>query len=57
MPRKRDKQPPKQVGNLGDPQGMAVYLEKFLEWMRVKNYSVRTIDKPPAVPAVLHRVG
>ena len=44
MPRKRDKQPPKQVGNLGDPQGMAVYLEKFLEWMRVKNYSVRTID-------------
>ncbi|TWT55521.1 site-specific tyrosine recombinase XerC [Allorhodopirellula solitaria] len=44
MPRKGDKQPPKQVGNLGDPQGMAVMLEKFLEWMRVKNYSERTVE-------------
>ena len=44
MPRKGDKQPPKQVGNPGDPQGMAVMLEKFLEWMRVKNYSSRTVE-------------
>ncbi len=44
MPRKGDKQPPKQVGNLGDPQGMAVMLEKFLEWMRVTNYSSQTVD-------------
>jgi len=44
MPRKGDKQPPKQVGNLGDPQGMAVYMAKFLEWMRVKNYSERTVE-------------
>jgi len=44
MPRKGDKQPPKQVGNLGDPQGMAVFNEKFLEWMRVKNYSERTVE-------------
>ena len=44
MPRKNDRQPPKQVGNPGDPQGMAVMLEKFLEWMRVKNYSGRTVE-------------
>ena len=44
MPRKGDKQPPKQVGNLGDPQGMAVFLERFLEWMRVTNYSEKTVE-------------
>ena len=44
MPRKGDKQPPKQVGNLGDPHGMAVMLEKFLEWMQVTNYSPRTVE-------------
>ncbi len=44
MPRKGDKQPPKQVGNLGDPQGMAVFMEKFLQWMRVTNYSEQTIE-------------
>ena len=44
MPRKGDKQPPKQVGNLGDPQGMAVMLDKFLEWMQVTNYSPRTVE-------------
>ncbi len=44
MPRKGDKQPPKQVGNPGDPQGMAVMLDKFLQWMRVTNYSERTIE-------------
>jgi integrase/recombinase XerD len=44
MPRKGDKLPPKQVGNPGDPQGMAVLLDKFLEWMRVTNYSSQTVD-------------
>ena len=44
MPRKGEKQPPKQVGNLGDPQGMAVFLERFLEWMRVTNYSEKTVE-------------
>ena len=44
MPRKGDKQPPKQVGNLGDPQGMAVFMERFLEWMRVTNYSEKTVE-------------
>ncbi|MFV0534436.1 MAG: site-specific tyrosine recombinase XerC [Cumulibacter sp.] len=44
MPRKGDKLPPKQVGNPGDPQGMAVTMDKFLEWMRVTNYSERTVE-------------
>lgn len=44
MPRKNDRQPPKQVGNPGDPQGMGVMMDKFLEWMRVTNYSERTVE-------------
>jgi integrase/recombinase XerD len=43
MGRKGDHKPPQQVGNPNDPQGMAVLLEKFLEWLRVKNYSERTV--------------
>jgi len=44
MPRKGDRRPPKQVGNPGDPQGMAVMMDKFIEWMRVTNYSERTVE-------------
>ena len=44
MPRRGDRQPPKQVGNPGDPQGMAIYMDKYLEWMRVTNYSERTVE-------------
>lgn len=43
MGRKGDHKPPQQVGNPNDPQGMAVLLSKFLEWLRVKNYSERTV--------------
>jgi integrase/recombinase XerD len=35
--------PPPPVGNPDDPQGMAVLLAKFLEWMRVKNFSEETV--------------
>lgn len=42
MPRKRKVQTP--VGNLGDPYGMAVMMEKFVDWMRVTNYSNQTIE-------------
>jgi integrase/recombinase XerD len=35
--------PPAPVGNPNDPQGMAVLLDKFLEWMRVKNFSEETV--------------
>jgi len=44
MPRKGDRGPRKQVGNPGDPQGMAVMMDKFIEWMRVTNYSERTVE-------------
>lgn len=44
MPRKGDRKPPSIVGNPGDPQGMAVLMDKFLEWMRVTNYSERTVE-------------
>jgi len=44
MPRKGDRQPPKNVGNPGDPQGMAVMMDKFIQWMRVTNYSERTVE-------------
>jgi len=44
MSRKDDNKPPKQVGNPGDPQGMAVRMDQFLEWMSVMNYSERTVD-------------
>jgi len=43
MTRRGEKQPRKQVGNLADPQGMAVHLQKFLDWLRVKNYTERTV--------------
>ena len=43
MGRKGDHKPPQQVGNPNDPHGMAVLLERFLEWLRVKNYSERTV--------------
>lgn len=39
----RKKGPPKQVGNLADTHGMAVLMEKFLEWMQVTNFSDRTV--------------
>lgn len=43
MTRKRPKRPIVPLGDPHDPQGMGVLLEKFFEWMRIKNYSERTI--------------
>jgi len=40
----KDKKSRKQVGNPGDPQGMAVRMDQYLEWMRVMNYSERTVE-------------
>jgi integrase/recombinase XerD len=34
---------PKPVGDLGDPSGMAVMMDKFLKWMEVRNDSERTV--------------
>ena len=32
------------IGDPSDPQGMVAMMEQFFEWMRVKNYSERTIE-------------
>jgi integrase/recombinase XerD len=40
--KEKKSQPP--AGNPSDPLGMAVLLERFLEHLRVKNYSERTVD-------------
>ncbi len=32
------------VGDPSDPQGMVAMMEQFFEWMRVKNFSERTIE-------------
>jgi integrase/recombinase XerD len=43
MPR-RKLNVPELVGNPNDPQGMAVMLARYLEWMRTKNYSENTVQ-------------
>jgi integrase/recombinase XerD len=44
MPRRgtRRRKPP--VGDPTDPQGMAARCAEYLEWMRIKNYSERTVE-------------
>ncbi len=44
MPRRgtRKRKPP--VGDPSDPQGMAARSAEYLEWMRTKNYSERTVE-------------
>jgi integrase/recombinase XerD len=44
MPRKGDHRPPRPLGDPHDPQGLGVLAEQFLSWMRVQNYSERSID-------------
>ncbi len=39
----KDKRKNEPVGNLADPYGMAVLMDKFLEWLEVTNYSPRTV--------------
>jgi integrase/recombinase XerD len=43
MPKRGQRGPKPVIGDLSDPRGMAVKLSEFLEWMRVKNYSERTV--------------
>jgi integrase/recombinase XerD len=43
MPRKGERKVKRVVGDPSDPRGMAVMLSRFLEWMRVQNYSERTV--------------
>ena len=43
MPRKGQRFDKPVIGNPDDPDGLAAYLLRFLEWMRIKNYSERTV--------------
>lgn len=43
MPKKGSKHPKAPVGDPSDPQGMAAALAGFLEWLRTKGYSERTV--------------
>jgi integrase/recombinase XerD len=44
MPRKGQKGPPKTIGDPTDPHGFGVLSSLFFEWMRVRNYSERTVE-------------
>jgi len=43
MPRRGQRTPKTPVGDLSDPRGFARMLERYLEWLRVKNYSDATV--------------
>ena len=43
MPKRGDKKPKAPLPNADDPDSMASWMWRFLQWLRVKNYSERTI--------------
>ncbi len=43
MARRNQTQPPQFPGDPNEPQGMGVLLRKYLEWLRVHNYSESTV--------------
>jgi integrase/recombinase XerD len=38
----KHKRAPRQIGDPHDPQGFGVWVGRYLEWMRIRNYSPRT---------------
>jgi integrase/recombinase XerD len=44
MPRKGTRRPKVAIGDPNDPEGLYVWMKRFLESMRVKNYSARTVE-------------
>ncbi len=44
MPRKGERRPKPVIGDPSDPQGFCVLAKAFFDWMRLKNYSDRTIE-------------
>jgi integrase/recombinase XerD len=44
MPKKGDKNPHPSFGDPGDLQGFGALCPAFLEWMRIKNYSEKTVE-------------
>lgn len=44
MPRKGQRKPKAPVGDPNDPEGFLVWTRRYLEWLRVRNYSSRTVE-------------
>lgn len=44
MPKRGVKKPKPVVGDPNDPDGLAVWMRRFLDHLRVKNFSERTIE-------------
>ncbi|HMA94165.1 MAG TPA: site-specific tyrosine recombinase XerC [Polyangiaceae bacterium] len=44
MPRKGSRKPKVVIGDPNDPEGLYVWMNRFLEALRVKNYSSRTVE-------------
>lgn len=46
MPPRRGKykKPPRQIGDLHDPEGFGIWVRRYLDWMVVRNYSPRTVE-------------
>ncbi len=44
MAKETDWHPKQQPGDLSDPDGFANHRERFIEWLGVMNYSIRTIE-------------
>jgi integrase/recombinase XerD len=44
MPRKGARKPRVVIGDPNDPEGLGVWMQRYLEALRVKNYSSRTVD-------------
>ncbi len=44
MPRKGERFPKPVVGDPNDPDGLTVYMRRYLEWLRIQNYSERTVE-------------
>jgi len=48
MPRRGERKPKAAPEGAGDPHGLHVWMQRSLEWLRVKNYSERTVENREA---------
>ena len=44
MPRRGERKPKAPPEGAGDPQGLFAWMQRYLEWLRVQNYSERTVE-------------
>ena len=47
---------PRPIGDPNDPEGFGVWASRFLEWMRVRNYSVAHGGEQRGEPALLREL-